>query len=124
MISEENVKDYNFNVEIFNFLALHLIKEFNLGLFSCERFIYVYAHMHIMVKVISLSEEAYMKLKSIKNGRSFSETVVELIERPKNDKKNIMDFFGIWADKKEEWETIKKTLEEDRKRFKLREVKF
>ena len=65
-----------------------------------------------------------MKLKSIKNGRSFSETVVELIERPKNDKKNIMDFFGIWADKKEEWETIKKTLEEDRKRFKLREVKF
>ncbi len=85
---------------------------------------YVYAHMHIMVKVISLSEEAYMKLRSIKNGRSFSETIVELIEKPKKDKKDLMEFFGIWADRKEELKQFEKLIEEDRKRFKLREVKF
>ena len=118
------MKDYDFYNEIFNFLIMDLIKEFNFIFFSCESFIYVYAHTHIMVKVISLSEEAYMKLKSIKNGRSFSETVVELIEKPKRDKKDIMDFFGIWADDKDEWKKIERTLEEDRKRFKLREVKF
>ncbi len=44
--------------------------------------------------------------------------------KSKDRKKNIMDFFGVWADKKEEWGNIKKTLEEDRRRFKLREVKF
>jgi len=75
-----------------------------------------------MVKVISLSNEAYEKLKSIKRDRSFSEIVVELIEKKK--KKNIMDFFGIWANRKEEIKEMKKMIESDRRKFKLREVKL
>ena len=75
-----------------------------------------------MVKVISLSNEAYEKLKSIKRDRSFSEIVVELIEKKK--KKNIMDFFGIWANRKEEIKEMKKIIESDRRKFKLREVKL
>ena len=75
-----------------------------------------------MVKVISLSNEAYEKLKSIKRDRSFSEIVVELIEKKK--KKNIMDFFGIWANRKEEIKEMKKMIESDRRKFKLREIKL
>ena len=110
-------------VRTFIFLIGDLIKEFRFIDYSCEKFIYVYAHMHIMVKVISLSEEAYMRLKSIKNGRSFSETVLDIMEN-KDKKKSLMDFFGMWADRKEEVERFEKTIEEDRRKFKLREVKF
>lgn len=76
-----------------------------------------------MVKVISLSNEAYEKLKSIKNEKSFSEVVVELVECKKKNKKNIMKFAGIFK-KDKEWEKIMKDTENDRKNFKLREVKF
>jgi len=75
-----------------------------------------------MVKVISLSDEAYSKLKSLKRDRSFSETVVELVE--KKQKKNIMDFCGIWSDRKKEVDKMKKMIEKDRENLKLREVKF
>lgn len=75
-----------------------------------------------MVKVISLSNEAYNKLRAIKGNRSFSELVINIME--KKNKKNLMDFYGIWADKKEEVEKMKKMIEDDRKKFKLREVKF
>ncbi|MBS3075292.1 antitoxin VapB family protein [Candidatus Pacearchaeota archaeon] len=76
-----------------------------------------------MVKVISLSNEAYEKLKAIKNGKSFSEVVVELVDCRKN-KKNLSDFFGIWKEDSDEWGKIKKEIYEDRKKAKLREVKF
>lgn len=47
-----------------------------------------------MVKVISLSEEAYKKLKGRKTAdKSFSDVVVELID--KKPKRSIMDFFGV-----------------------------
>lgn len=75
-----------------------------------------------MVKVISLSNEAYDKLKALKRGESFSEVVVKLVGERK--KKNIMDFFGIWADRTEEIKKMKKMIEEDRKKFKLREARF
>jgi len=76
-----------------------------------------------MVKVISLSNDAYEKLKSIKNEKSFSEVVVELIECKKKNKKNIIKFAGMFKGDKE-WEKIMKDTENDRKNFKLREVKF
>jgi len=77
-----------------------------------------------MVKVISLSNEAYEKLKAIKRDRSFSEIVVEIIEDKKGKKKNLMDFFGMFKDEADEWEEIKKKIYDDRKKFKLKEVKF
>jgi predicted CopG family antitoxin len=73
-----------------------------------------------MVKVISLSDEAYSKLSMIKRDRSFSEVVVNLIDSRK--KRSIIDFAGIWS--KEEGEKIKKEIAEDRKKQKMREVKF
>lgn len=40
-------------------------------------------------------------------------------------KKDILDFFGIWADKDErEIENMKKMIYKDRKKFKLRDVNF
>lgn len=75
-----------------------------------------------MVKVISLSDDAYTKLKSLKRDRSFSEVVVELTESKK--KKNIMDFCGIWSSSRKEVDKMKKMIEKDRKKFKLRGVNF
>jgi predicted CopG family antitoxin len=78
-----------------------------------------------MVKVISLSEEAYKKLKAIKGKKSFSEVVVEITdERRARKKRNIMDFFGAFKENADEWKEIEKKIYEDRKKFKLREVKL
>ena len=78
-----------------------------------------------MVKVISLSEEAYRRLKARKGDKSFSEVVIELdTNSEKKKKKNLMEFYGIWKDNTKEVEKMKKMIIEDRKKFKLREVKF
>lgn len=75
-----------------------------------------------MVKVISLSNDAYEKLKSRKNhDKSFSDVVIEMID--KKEKPSIMDFFGILKDDKDTIDTFKKVIE-DRKHIKLRDVKF
>ena len=76
-----------------------------------------------MVKVVSLSNEAYDKLKRIKNGKSFSEVVVELVEC-KNKKKDFMKFAGVFKENGDEWEKIMKKIYEDRKNAKMRDVKF
>ena len=75
-----------------------------------------------MVRVISLSEEAYSKLKSAKGERSFSETVISLLEA--KPKKDIMEFAGKWPGGEAEIMRIGKILEEDRKKFRFREVEF
>lgn len=55
-----------------------------------------------MVKVISLSDEAYDKLKALKDEKSFSETVLELVEKNTEKKaKAILEFAGIWKDDSE-----------------------
>ena len=49
-----------------------------------------------MAKTITVSEEAYKLLLSEKReGESFSDVIIRLI---KSNKKNIMDYAGIWAD--------------------------
>lgn len=75
-----------------------------------------------MVKVISLSNEAYEKLKALKRGKSFSEVVVKLVGERK--KKNIMDFAGIFSDNADYWDEAKKRIYNARKRFKLRAYKI
>lgn len=75
-----------------------------------------------MVKVISLSNNAYDKLKSLKGKKSFSELIVDLLNR-KVQKKNIMEFAGIWKDD-EYWENFKKDIKETRKSAKLKEAKL
>ena len=76
-----------------------------------------------MVKVISLSNSAYEKLKALKGEKSFSETVVELVDNKKFQKRSIMKFCGICKDD-DYWENFKKEIRKSRKNVKLREVKF
>jgi len=75
-----------------------------------------------MVKVISLSEEAYRKLKMLKGIRSFSEVVVDMADKEikKNTKIDLSEFCGIW--KGEEGDRIVEELKGSRKNAKLREV--
>ena len=75
-----------------------------------------------MVKVISLSDNAYNKLKLLKRNRSFSEIVVELVEC--NKKRSIMDFAGAFSNNSEEWEKIEQKIYHDRKEAKLRTYKL
>ena len=76
-----------------------------------------------MVKVISLSDRAYMELKASKGpGNSFSDTILKLLGREK--KVRLSSLAGTWPGSKEELDRIAKELEEERKKFKLREVDF
>jgi predicted CopG family antitoxin len=72
-----------------------------------------------MVKVISLSDEAYNRLNRIKMNRSFSQIVIELVG---NTRKSLRDFSGVISNR--EAEIMKKNIMISRKKEKLREVKF
>lgn len=72
-----------------------------------------------MVRMVSLSNEAYASLSKIKGGDSFSKTVLRLT-RGGDAKKPLSYFYGKLADSKIDWNQIL----EQRKRFKLRKVEF
>lgn len=74
-----------------------------------------------MVKVISLSDEAYAKLRSFKRNKSFSQVIIELAG---NEQRSILDFAGVFSGNKKEWGKIKGMIYRDRKKSKLREVSF
>ena len=81
----------------------------------------MYAYAYSMTKVISLSNEAYARMKAIKNpGESFSDIVIKLLNKAK--KRPLSDFLGKWSGSETEIENIKKAIEEGRKNFKTREV--
>ncbi|MFH0987059.1 MAG: antitoxin VapB family protein [Candidatus Micrarchaeota archaeon] len=72
-----------------------------------------------MVKVISLSEEAYKTLSDLKNkSDSFSDVVLKIGK--KSEKEPITDFAGKWVGSKEETDKIFKEIEKGREKFKLR----
>jgi predicted CopG family antitoxin len=70
-----------------------------------------------MVKVISLSNEAYNKLRLLKRDKSFSEIVIELVD--KKPSQNIMKLAGAWSDNAKKWAAIEIKLYSDRRKFKL-----
>jgi len=75
-----------------------------------------------MVKVISLSNEAYEKLKDRKtHGRSFSDVVVELVDIKR--KGSIMDLFGALKDDPDSIKAFEESFKA-RKKAKLRHIKF
>ena len=75
-----------------------------------------------MVKVISLSEEAYKEMKAAKReNESFSDVALRILQEKKQ--KPLVDFFGIWKDDKK-LNNIQKILDEDREKFKTREAIF
>ena len=75
-----------------------------------------------MVKVISLSEDAYEKLKSKKTAeKSFSDVVIELID--KKPRKSIMDLFGVLKEDKDSIMAFEESFKA-RKNLRLRHIKF
>jgi len=64
-----------------------------------------------MTKIVSLSDEAYERLKKMKNERSFSEIIIELTFEKTKD--NLMKFAGALS--KEEADKIKKDIYNERK---------
>ncbi|MGH2638796.1 MAG: antitoxin VapB family protein [Rhabdochlamydiaceae bacterium] len=60
---------------------------------------YIYVHIYTMTKIISLTNEVYAKLKKLKNGRSFSREIDELIEKSstKGDVREFRKFMGMWS---------------------------
>ena len=78
--------------------------------------------MHIMTKVISLSDEAYNDLKSLKaNDKSFSDVVRELANKSKKEK--MMELVGAWKDAPE-MDIIFKKIFDKRHKKSERRVKF
>ena len=75
----------------------------------------------VMYKTISLSDEAYRRLMTIKGEKTFSEVIIELMGVEKK-KRNIMEFVGIWKDDSEYWDNFEKEVYADRKRVKLRDI--
>jgi len=64
-----------------------------------------------MVKVISISDEAYNELRKIDEEKSFSEIVIEIVREKK--KKTLRELAGSWS--KEDADRIKKELYDERK---------
>ncbi|MEK6850765.1 MAG: antitoxin VapB family protein [Nanoarchaeota archaeon] len=64
-----------------------------------------------MVKVISLSDDAYNELKRLKGAGSFSEIIIEIVKEKKKD--SLLEIAGTWS--KEDADKIKKEIYEDRK---------
>ena len=56
-------------------------------------------------------------LKGLKNGKSFSETVVDLVKEKKK-KKDIMQFAGLWANDPY-WDKFLKDTRKSRNRAKI-----
>ena len=78
--------------------------------------------MHYMTKVISLSDEAYHDLKSLKgNNKSFSDIVRELAQKVK--RKKLLDLAGAWNDSPE-MNGIFKNIFQERHRTKGRKLKL
>ena len=64
-------------------------------------------------KTISLSEEAYNKLKkSKKKNESFSKTILRILG--KQDNSDIMSLAGAFNENSDEWEKIEKILYKNR----------
>ncbi len=85
--------------------------------FYQKDYIYVCAYAYTMTKVISLSNEAYGRLKTLKMpGESFSDVVLKISPQ----KKSIKTFFGKWKEESNEWDDIKRDLEKERAEFHTR----
>ena len=50
-----------------------------------------------MSKLIAVSDEAYDKLKRLKNNESFSKVILKLVEKPK--RKSLLDLINSWDEK-------------------------
>lgn len=76
-----------------------------------------------MPKVITISDEAYAALSSLKGRKeSFTDTVLKLVEKER--KKPLSYFAGKWIGDPKELTTIFESIMEERKSVKLREAEL
>lgn len=74
---------------------------------------YTYIHIHMAIKTISITEDAYNSLKSKKDpNESFSEIIVRL-----SGKKSLSSFFGALS--KESADALEDSINEARKKHRL-----
>ncbi|TFF97867.1 MAG: antitoxin [Promethearchaeota archaeon] len=72
-------------------------------------------------KTVSLSEEAYNALKSIKKeGETFNDLILRLVQKP--DQKEILSLAGTWQGSDEEAEKILEIIYENREKTKSSRV--
>lgn len=72
-------------------------------------------------KIVSLSEEAYNALKSIKREEeSFNDLILRLVQKP--DQKEILSLAGTWQGSDEETEKILEIIYENREKTKSSRV--
>jgi predicted CopG family antitoxin len=72
-----------------------------------------------MTKTISISDEAYELLASLKDDKmSFSDVVKEFARKSSRD--NILKFFGVWADRDDEIRSVFQEIAMERKKARLR----
>ena len=64
-----------------------------------------------MTKIISVSDEAYEKLKKLKDKKSFSEIIIELADEGR--KNSLLELAGSWTE--EDAKKVKKLIYEERK---------
>jgi predicted CopG family antitoxin len=91
------------------------------GVLAAKQFLIActYMCMH-MVRQVSLSEEAYDRLKKVKkNSESFSDVVLRIVKSPTGD---LNRFFGAW--KEEDYARVESKIFADRKRSHSRDVRF
>ena len=68
-----------------------------------------------MVKTITITDEAYERLRKHKMG---GESFTEVIKREFSKKGNISEFVGVWGDlSAKEFSEIKKTVKDTRKKL-------
>jgi len=76
-----------------------------------------------MTKVISISDEAYKRLSTLKSRKeSFSEVIMRITEV--NRKESLLSLAGKWVGGKKESDRIYTELMKKREKMKLREVNF
>lgn len=73
-----------------------------------------------MTRVISISDEAYDRLKAVKNGRSFSETIIGLTG---GEKKDLLDIVMSRSPNHELADAVEEVYKK-RNRFKFRKVEL
>jgi predicted CopG family antitoxin len=72
-----------------------------------------------VMKTIMISDDAYKKLSSVKDGKSFTEVVSELVDTLKQvNTKGIMEFAGIMSEK--EADELEKITTKIRKNARVR----
>lgn len=75
----------------------------------------MYIHMYAMAKTIMISNDAYKKLKDIKEreDKSFSEVILNFLNRPRKTGRDLMECFGLLKGDRE----YDKIMKETRKRW-------